>query len=292
MATEQEKLRILVIGAHPADVFDNAGGTLAHHIARGDTVTALALTQGARIHDVVISEGLRNRVLPAEELDKLIEERTRVKHGEVREACAILGVTDVRFLTYTDAVMMVTEELVEATARLIREVRPHIVITHYPYENGGIANQHAITGQISIFAIDAAGGVGRGDTHTPWRVAQVFFMATPMGLHRATILGAEPIAHPDVYIDITDVIVRKVQALDCLKSQQYDGAYARKRAEGIDGAFGRFLGVPYAEAFISYRPQLYYHLPIGPWAVERANEMEGEKRARTDVFLAPGAARR
>jgi LmbE family N-acetylglucosaminyl deacetylase len=31
-----DPLRIVSIGAHPADVFDQSGGTMAHHTARGD----------------------------------------------------------------------------------------------------------------------------------------------------------------------------------------------------------------------------------------------------------------
>ena len=30
-----ESLRILSVGAHPADIFDQSGGTMAHHAARG-----------------------------------------------------------------------------------------------------------------------------------------------------------------------------------------------------------------------------------------------------------------
>jgi len=30
-----QPLRLLVIGAHPADIFDQSGGTMAHHAARG-----------------------------------------------------------------------------------------------------------------------------------------------------------------------------------------------------------------------------------------------------------------
>ena len=36
-----EKLRILVIGGHPADVFDHCGGTLAHHVKTGTALPAL-----------------------------------------------------------------------------------------------------------------------------------------------------------------------------------------------------------------------------------------------------------
>jgi len=35
-------LRLLSVGGHPADAFDSAGGTLAHHVQRGDLVTVVA----------------------------------------------------------------------------------------------------------------------------------------------------------------------------------------------------------------------------------------------------------
>ena len=53
-----EKLRLLSIGAHPADIFDQSGGTMAHHIARGDWVGCVVLTHGARVHDKVISNDM------------------------------------------------------------------------------------------------------------------------------------------------------------------------------------------------------------------------------------------
>ncbi len=55
------RLRLLCIGGHPADTFDGAGGTLAHHVQDGDEVTVVALTAGTRIHDVVISDSMRAR---------------------------------------------------------------------------------------------------------------------------------------------------------------------------------------------------------------------------------------
>ena len=51
-----KKLTILVVGGHPADVFDHCGGTLAKHIANGDRVVCLAITQGLNVHDIVITQ--------------------------------------------------------------------------------------------------------------------------------------------------------------------------------------------------------------------------------------------
>ena len=54
-------LRLLSIGAHPADVFDQSGGTMAHHSMRGDYVACIVVTHGARVHDAVISEEMSHR---------------------------------------------------------------------------------------------------------------------------------------------------------------------------------------------------------------------------------------
>ena len=61
MSLTTEPLRILSIGAHPADIFDQSGGTMAHHAARGDYVGCVVLTHGARVHDKVISDEMYQR---------------------------------------------------------------------------------------------------------------------------------------------------------------------------------------------------------------------------------------
>ena len=42
-------IQILLVAAHPADSFDMAGGTLAHHVDQGDQVTAAILTTGVSL---------------------------------------------------------------------------------------------------------------------------------------------------------------------------------------------------------------------------------------------------
>ena len=78
-----DQLRILSIGAHPADVFDQSGGAMAHHAQRGDWVGCVVLTHGARVHDAVISDEMFNKeVVPeASELQRLMSERSQVATG-------------------------------------------------------------------------------------------------------------------------------------------------------------------------------------------------------------------
>ena len=137
-----EKLRLLSIGAHPADIFDQSGGTMAHHVARGDWVGCVVLTHGARVHDKVISDDMfhREEVPQSDELEALMAERADIKAEEVRRACAILGVEDLFFFGADDAVLLVTDELVRRLAQLLRELKPDIVLTHFPREGDGLTN--------------------------------------------------------------------------------------------------------------------------------------------------------
>lgn len=284
-----KQLGILIIGGHPADVFDSAGGTLAHHVKRGDRVTTLALTHGARVHDVVISDTLRfQETMPdADTLIRMMSERAKIKHQEVVEACGVLGITDVRFLTYDDSILTLREDLIQDIARIIREVRPDILITHHPLESGGVADHHAVTGQLALNGLTAALSVYPGDPRPPHRIAQVFFMAIPSGLAVPNCLAASARPFPDVFVDITDQIEAKVIALDKMRSQQYDGAYARKSLEVTDGCFGLFNRTAYAEGFISYWPEVYEYLPLTETRLKWAYESEADTRHRTDLLIAP-----
>lgn len=173
-------LRILSIGAHPADIFDQSGGVMAHHVRRGDWVGCVVLTHGARVHDAVISDAMfhRQEIPAADELQTLLGQRSDVKAEETRRACATLGVEDVTFFGTDDAVLLVSEDLVRRLARLLREKRPDIVLTHFPREGDGILNPHAVAGQIVLGAIQLAASVDPGDRNPPHKVAQLFFFGT------------------------------------------------------------------------------------------------------------------
>jgi LmbE family N-acetylglucosaminyl deacetylase len=264
VSDSSKAVTLLSIGAHPADVFDQSGGTMAHHVARGDRVAAAVLTHGARVHDAVISSQMfeRETVPEADELAALMQERADNKAQEVRRACEALGFNELYFLGLDDAALLLTEEAVRQLARLIRDVRPNIVLTHYPGEGNGVTNQHAIGGQIALYAMQLASNVDPGDTNPPHKVAQVFFFGTGAASVRSDLWSAAGGFTNDVFIDTTDVIDKKLASLDALESQGYGGAYARKRIETADGAFGSGARTPYAEGFIKMNAEVHYHLPV------------------------------
>jgi LmbE family N-acetylglucosaminyl deacetylase len=277
-----EPLRLLSIGAHPADIFDQSGGTMAHHAARGDWVGCVVLTHGARVHDRVISNQMfhADQVPDAETLMRMMQERSDVKAEEVRTACRHLGVEEVYFLGADDAVLLPDRAMVQQLARLFRSLRPDVVLTHFPEEGGGIWNPHAVAGQMVMLALGFAGSVDPGDRNPPHYTMQVFYWGAGAASLPRNVWDARGGYYNDVFIDITDVVDKKLAALDALESQGYGGAYARKRIETSDGAFGGAGGVAYAEGYITLNAETHYYLPVTDYARKMARESDHERMAR------------
>ena len=251
-------IHLMLVATHPADSFDQAGGTLAHHVARGDKVTVVIATTGVRSHHSQLQE--ERRTAGAEfDVEARVKEAAQQKLEETRNACRILGFEDIRDLGFEDDDTLLSEDKIEAITEAIRDVKPDILITHQPYEIGGLIG-HATVGQATIHAWQRAMGVGRGRQERHY-VPLMYFM-NPQAFNGYTSLGYAGTARVDLYVDITDVIDKKVQALDYISSQYYGGAYARKRSEGEDGAHGGRGNVAYAEQFQALFPMRRYTLPI------------------------------
>jgi LmbE family N-acetylglucosaminyl deacetylase len=283
--SKHKPLRILVIGAHPADIFDQSGGTMAHHVKRGDWVGCVVLTHGTRVHDKVVSDEMfhRKEIPGAEEMKKIILERADVKTQEILRACAILGVRrdDVFFFGADDAILLVNEPMIRHIARLIRKLQPHVIITHFPLEDAGVDGQHATTGKMVMHAVHFAASVDPGDKSPPHKVAQIFFFGIGAAAARTDLWSSQGGYYNDIFIDITDVAAKKVACLDAIVSQGYGGAYARKRIEFSDGAFGSRQKVPYAEGFISLKSTTHYYLPVSEIDLEHSESSDHEAISRS-----------
>ena len=265
-----DRLKIMMICAHPGDAFDDSGGTLCHHVERGDEVVVLIVTHGARSHAAMFTDekrkpkGKRNEKLASATVDEI----AKVKEKEIIGAGKELGLTDIRLLHEEDDVLLVNERTILKVAQFIREEKPDLLITHHPQQEGGLLTTHPIVGQIALLAYEAAGARWtRDETLPPHQVSQVFFIGTVNGKPWST----SHIYHPEwqIYVDVTDVIERKVKALDHLVSQRYHADYARKRAEVADGWKGTRVDVPYAETFVPMIPEVYRFLPIQKETIEK-----------------------
>jgi LmbE family N-acetylglucosaminyl deacetylase len=289
MAGETDKqLQILVIMAHPADTFDHCGGTMAHHIERGDKVTVVGMYQGVHIHDEVIADQMRlsGATLTDEESEKLRDTREDVKNKEVIEACGILGITDVRFMGIEDKINLINEPTIVEIAKIIREIKPDILITHYPVIMQGF-DAHGQAGEMVLRAAGYAGNLDFSDPNPGHRTPQILYSNPDNYLAKGSVLHSESNCYCDLFIDVSDVADKITKARNAMVSQQYNGNYARKSVEGNMGKMGDAMGTGYAEAFVRHKPELRYYLPLPKRLEAWANESEKEQLERRGYMIAP-----
>lgn len=259
------QLSVLSIGGHPKDVVLYAGGTMALHVERGDAVVALTPTFGVSHHEKAVAASKRG-----ERVD--IEATKRDRMSELTEACAELGVTDVRCLGYDDDVPMVERRIVEDIADVIVDVRPDFIITHHPNDS---VVMHGVTGQMTLVALETAASIREGD-RPPHSVKQVFFH-TQIG--RTNVLEQDIPRIPSVVIDITPTVRKKAAAMNRFESQHYgpDSPLQRKFGEVLDGSiYGIHRRVPYAETFLPLDANVYRSLPFSEYEFELGERTDEE----------------
>ena len=120
MLDEAQIERVLVITAHPDDVDFGAAGTVAGLTDRGVHVTYCIVTDGD-------AGGFENAMSRAEMAALRREEQTR--------AAKEVGVDELIFLAQPDGRLQADLGLRELLARVIRQVRPQLVITQHPERN-------------------------------------------------------------------------------------------------------------------------------------------------------------
>jgi N-acetyl-1-D-myo-inositol-2-amino-2-deoxy-alpha-D-glucopyranoside deacetylase len=179
-----ETPRLLFVHAHPDDESLNNGATIAHYTALGAQVRVVTCTLGEE-GEVI---GDRWAELAADRADQLGGYRV----GELTKALRALGVSEPIYLggagRWRDSGMAGTEprgrhirfvdaderEAVGALVAIIREQRPHVVVTYDP--QGGYGHpDHVHTYTITTAAVAAAGSSTGDYPGEPWTVPKFYW---------------------------------------------------------------------------------------------------------------------
>ncbi|KAA5826066.1 mycothiol conjugate amidase Mca [Saccharopolyspora hirsuta] len=171
-------LRLMSVHAHPDDESSKGAATLARYAAEGVEVLVVTCTGGER-GDVL------NGALDRPEIRENIAE---IRRQEMAAAAEILGVRQ-QFLGFTDSglpaageqlpagcfALEPTEVAAAALVAVIREFRPHVVITYD--ESGGYPHpDHIKTHEVAVAAFDAAGDPKRcPDAGTAWQPLKLYY---------------------------------------------------------------------------------------------------------------------
>jgi LmbE family N-acetylglucosaminyl deacetylase len=224
--------RVLVVVAHPDDVDFGAAGSVATWVAAG-----------AEVVYCIVTDGAAGTVDPTIDLSTLAETRQR----EQRAAARAVGVHEVVFLGYPDGQLEPTREVRRDVSRVIRQVRPDLVLTQSPernYERIRASHpDHLAAGEATLRAVypDARNPYAHPELleagFEPFEVPEVWLMAAP---------------RPDRAVDVTAVFDKKLAALASHRSQIADvealGVFVRGWAVATAERFG--LGADrLAEAF-------------------------------------------
>jgi LmbE family N-acetylglucosaminyl deacetylase len=212
--------RVLVIYAHPDDPEFFSGGVLAKWAAEGKHISYALATSG--------DKGSDDPEMTAERLIALRE-------AEQRAAAACMGSDTVIFLRYPDGELEHTLRLRRDLTRLIRQLRPDIVVTNDPQtvwtRTGGINHpDHRAIGEAALAAIYPSAR----DRHTfveLWRDEGL----EPHKVRRVYLAGT---LDPNLRVDITAYLERKIEAISQHRSQVKDfEALAKRLREGSDADF-------------------------------------------------------
>jgi len=222
--------RILVVVAHPDDAEFGCAGSVARWVADGCEVFYCLFTSGNRGSDD-----------PA-----MTEERlATVREAEQRAAARVLGVKDVTFLRYPDGEVEDTREARRDIVREIRRVRPDRIVTQNPVPSLNPYSGHRDHRHAGRLALDAVYPYARDRMHFPELLAEGW---APHKVREIYLMGH---GEPDVVLDITGTMDRKLEALRCHASQLRDFASAEGRVRERAADLGKPHGYTYAEAFRS-----------------------------------------
>ena len=174
------RFRMMTVHAHPDDESSKGAATCARYVAEGHDVMVVTCTGGER----------GSILNPAMDSPENVAAMPEIRRAEMARAAEILGV-DHRWLGFVDSglpegdpkpplpegcfALVDIEESAAELVRLIREFRPHVLVTYD--ENGGYPHpDHIRTHEVSIVAFDAAGDpdrfLGAGD---PWQPLKLYY---------------------------------------------------------------------------------------------------------------------
>ena len=194
-APDDGKLRIICFGAHPDDCEIQAGGTAAMWAAKGHKVKFVSVTNGDIGHWREAGGPLAKRRL-----------------AEVLETARILGIAS-EVLDIHDGELEPNLENRRKITRLIREWNADLVISHRPNDYHPDHRYTAVLVQDAAYMVT----VPFFCPDVPYLKKNPVFMYSPDRFEKPNPF------QPDVAVSIDSVIEKKLDAMDALESQFYEG---------------------------------------------------------------------
>ena len=229
-------MKVLAVGAHPDDLENSCGGTLAKYARLGNSVFMVHVADG----------NVGHRIIPSDELAK-------IRRSEAENAGALIGAETFWLGAHDLYVRSEDMELRNALVDIIRYVKPDVIITHNPDD---YMDDHNETSKL-VFSASMASTVTHLHTEHDFheKLTPIYYMEPVAGLGSI----------PTEYVEITDDIEMKLKMIEAHDSQlQWIKDHDDFDFVEMAKLFSRFRGyqcnVKYAEGF-TYCMQ-FHKMPI------------------------------
>jgi len=222
-------MNILALGAHPDDVEFLCAGTLFKYKQQGHKIYIALTTSGNQGSNVLSSR----------------EEIGATREAEQLEAAKLLD-AEVRFLRFDDELLLDTLESRRAVINAMRWANPDVILTNPPFDP---STDHGNTGRlVTSLILSMPGKHIPADEPPVAKKVSVFYWDMPGGIDFT----------PEVYVDITDTLPMKLEALSKHKSQvDWMANYTDDDFLEYCTTMARFRGIQagckYAEGFRALR---------------------------------------
>jgi len=225
--------RVLCFTAHPDDIDFGAAGTVAAWTAAGVQVSYCIMTDG-----------------DAGGFDpEQREEIVRLRVAEQQRAAALVGVTDIHYLHQRDGYLEPSHEVMREVVRLIRQLRPDVVLSMHPERNWDRIQKshpdHLAVGEAVTRAVYPA-------LENPFAYPEL----AESGLEAYKLpwlwLFAGPEERENHFVDVTEHVESKLAAIHIHVSQHPDVDAMERTVRGLMLGTGARAGLPAgrsAEAF-------------------------------------------
>lgn len=221
-------MNVLAIGCHPDDLEIGCGGTLAKYAKNGHKVFMCHVTTGNLGHVVIMPDEL-----------------AVIRENEARAAAAVIGAESIGIGVSDLEVDAANFEVTKKVAEVIRYAKPDVIITHNPDD---YMRDHVQTSKIAYnasFTSSIPHMVTKSNSYD--KIVPVYYMDTLAGVGFL----------PTEYVDVTDTIETKLDALSRHESQvkwmkEHDNIDFLDFVRTCSKFRGLQCGAAYAEGFRQY----------------------------------------
>ncbi len=219
-----EPKKVLVVGAHPDDTEFACGGTILRWTQ-----------QGCEVHYLVCTNGDKG----TKDLEMTGERLTPIRQREQREAARRLGVADVLYLGEADGEFPPTLANREKITRVIRELRPDVLMVHDPWRRYQLHPDHRNVGICTLDAMVAA----RDHLYLPHLYREGLM---PHTVPEILLFGTDDAT---VWVDTSTTIEGKLHALRAHETQVARITDLKERIYEWGRRVGQAHGLELAEEF-------------------------------------------